>query len=157
MGANPPTVDSTGGVNIPGPATFGQTVSPPSLNINGDGVMTKNPRIPWTAYLSQTSNATGVTFAQWTNSTPMVLRGMVEINLGAPAGCTSPISFWIHDVAQSTDSNTVTVSNGAGNSTSLSGQNFQVNAGDTLQMRYTATGCTTSLFNANLTAEFEPQ
>ncbi|GEM_PF-1839520 len=157
VGANPPTVDSTGGVNIPGPATFGQTVSPPSLNINGDGVMTKNPRIPWTAYLSQTSNATGVTFAQWTNSTPMVLRGMVEINLGAPAGCTSPISFWIHDVAQSTDSNTVTVSNGAGNSTSLSGQNFQVNAGDTLQMRYTATGCTTSLFNANLTAEFEPQ
>ena len=156
-GASPSGTDATGGANIPGPITAGQSVSTPVLNVNGDGNMTKNPRIPWTGYLSQTSNATAVTFAQWSNSTPIVMRGLVGINSGAPAGCTSAISFWIHDVALNADSSAVTVSNGAGNSTSLSGQNFQVNAGDTVQMRYTATGCTTNLFGMNLTAEFEPQ
>jgi len=163
-GANPLSTDATGGADFQGPVSAqgltlngGNPLAVPALNINGDGNMTKNPRIPWGVYLKQTSNATGVTFAQWPNSTPMVLKGMFGIALGASGGCSSPISFWIHNVTQNTDSNTVTFANGAGNTNNLTGQSFQIAAGETAQFRYTATRCTTSLFDAIITAEFEPQ
>ncbi len=162
-GASPVSTDSTGGATFQGPISAqgltlagGSGLAVPSLNINGDGNMTRNPRIPWTAYLASTTNNTGITFAQWTNSAPVKIVSIFGIASGAPAGCTSSIQFFVHDVAQSSNTSAATLANGAGN-TSLVNPNFSVASGDTIQLQYTAAGCTTQASGVNVTVEVEPQ
>jgi hypothetical protein len=162
-GANPLSVDNTGGGDFQGPITAqgltltgGAPLAVPSLNINGDGNMTKNPRISWTGYLGATSNSSNVVFSQWTNSTPLKVTTINVIALSAPAGCTTIPQFFVHDVAQSTNSTAATIANGSG-SGSATGLSFSVNAGDTIQLTYTAAGCTTQAQLINASVEVEPQ
>lgn len=163
MGASPLSTDSTGGATFQGPVTAqgltltgGNPLAVPSLNINGDGTMTKNPRISWTGYLGATSNSSNVVFSQWTNSTPLKVTTINVIALAAPAGCTTAPQFFVHDVAQSTNSTAAVVANGSG-SGSATGLSFSANAGDTIQLMYTAAGCTTQAQLINASVEVEPQ
>jgi hypothetical protein len=126
------------------------------LNINGDGNMTKNPRASFGGYLGATSNASNIVFAQWSNSVPLKVTAINVIALSAPAGCTTTPQFFIHDVAQSTNSSAAIVANGSG-SGSITGLSFSANAGDTLQLMYSAGGCTIQAQLINVSAEVEPQ
>ena len=162
-GANPFNIDSTGGAIFQGPVTAqgltltgSNALAVPSLNINGDGNMTKNPRIAWNGYLGATSNNPNIVFAQWSNSTPLKITTINVIALSAAAGCTTATQFFVHDVAASSNSTAATVPNGSG-SGSATGLNFAVNAGDTIQLMYTAAGCTTQAQLINATVEVEPQ
>jgi hypothetical protein len=163
-GASPVSTDATGGGDFQGPVsaqsltiTGGSGLAVPSLNINGDGTMTENPRVAWGSWVSQTFNGTGNLVAQWPNHTPLKITGIFGIVTGsAPAGCTSPIQFFIHDVALNSNSTAATLSNGGGNTTSAT-PNFAVNAGDTIQLQYTSVGCTSNALGLNMTVEVEPQ
>ena len=162
-GANPLSADLTGGATFQGPVTAqgltltgSNPLAVPALNINGDGNMTKNPRIAWTGYLGATSNNPNIVFAQWSNSTPLKITAINVIALSAPAGCTSSTQFFVHDVAGSSNSSAATVANGSG-SGSATGLSFSANVGDTIQLMYTAVGCTTQAQLVNVTVEVEPQ
>jgi hypothetical protein len=158
------STDSTGGATFQGPVTAqslsltgGGGLAIPALNINGDGNMTHNPRTAWGSWLSQTFNGTGNLIAQWPNHGPLKVTGIFGLVTGSnPAGCTSPIQFFIHDVALNSNSTAATLANGAGNTTSVS-PNFAVASGDTLQLQYTAVGCTSGAVGMNFTVEVEPQ
>jgi len=143
-GASPLNTDTTGAIVAP------------SLNINGDGTMTKVPRIAWSAYLATTTNNPNVVFAQWSNSTPLKITTINVIATSSPAGCSSSTQFFVHDVAQSTNSAAATVANGSGSGFAGS-LNFAVAAGDTVQLMYTATGCTTQAQLINVAVEVQPQ
>ncbi|PYY17831.1 MAG: hypothetical protein DMG60_10350, partial [Acidobacteria bacterium] len=162
-GASPFSADATGGATFQGPITAqgltltgGSALAVPSLNINGDGNMTKNPRASWTGYLGATSNSANVVFSQWSNSTPLKITTINVIALSAPAGCTTAAQFFVHDVAGSSNSTAAVVANGSG-SGSATGLSFSASAGDTIQLMYTAAGCTTQAQLVNVTVEVEPQ
>jgi hypothetical protein len=143
-GASPLSTDATG------------AIATPALSINGDGTMTKNPRTIWSGYLAATTNNPNIPFAQWTNSTPLKITTINVIALSAPVGCSSSTQFFVHDVAQSTNSTAASVANGSG-SGSATGLNFPVAAGDTMQLMYTASGCTTQGQLINASVELQPQ
>jgi hypothetical protein len=164
VGASPLSSDSTGGATFQGPVTAqslnltgGGGLAVPALNINGDGSMTKNPRVAWGSWVSQTFNGAGSIVAQWPNTGPLKVTSIFGIVTGAPpAGCTSPIQFFIHDVALNSNSTAATLSNGNSNTTNPN-PTFSVNAGDTIQLQYTAVGCTSNAVGLNMTIEVEPQ
>lgn len=143
-GVSPLSSDSTG------------ALAAPIVNIGGDGNMTHNPHIAWSGYLAATTNNPNVVFAQWSNTTPLKITTINVIDSSSPAGCSSSTQFFVHDVAQSTNSTAATVSNGSGSGVATN-VNFSVAAGDTIQLMYTAAGCTTQASLINVTVEVEPQ
>lgn len=161
-GASPNSTDSTGGATFQGPITAqGLTLtgsSPlavPALNINGDGNMTKNPRIPWHTYYQALASNTAVIMNQWTNTGPFKVISLAVLNPTTGVGCTTA-NLILYDVAKAQTVTTMAIPNGQ-NSTISSGINYSVASGDTLQLQYTAAGCSTYPAQLNVTVEVEPQ
>lgn len=162
-GATPNPTDTTGGATFQGPVTAsgltltGSTITAFPSGISIDATMTKVPHYPWNVYIDTAGNNTALGVAEWVNSGPVKITGLIAIAGSASVGCTSSTQFWVHNVTANTDSTAATLANGQGSSSNTLGLSFAAASGDSLLLRYTATGCTTSPRFINVTVDIQAQ